>query len=111
MSLVEKIRPLLTLKTPLGDIPAEWLRWIEPKIVRSEDGCWRWQGAFDSEGEPLMFTRNPANGKRATQRVKRVVAKLFFAIKPYHDVLHKCDNLDCVNPSHLEATSSHWKQR
>lgn len=110
MSLVPKRRNIFDLTTPLGEVPREWLQLIEPHITRDGDH-WRWNGPTDAHGEPIVYLTNPATGRRNTKRVKRIVAEMFWELKSFHDVLHECGVLECVNPSHLEPTPTHWKQR
>jgi hypothetical protein len=46
VELVKK-RTLLQLRTPLGEVPKEWLDIIEPKIARPDDTtCWLWIGSM-----------------------------------------------------------------
>lgn len=62
----------------------------------TEDGCWRWAGAFDRHGYPRVKL-----GKR-TLMVHRMVAEMEFgaAMKAQH-AHHVCGNSYCVNPDHI----------
>lgn len=107
--IITQKRPLLRLTTALEDIPAAWLRWIEPRIVR-EGTCWHWQGATDTNGEPVLTIQNPETGKRGTHRVKRIVADMFWMMKKHYDVIHECGNLTCINPTHFYISAVHHAQ-
>lgn len=106
-----KRRPLLTLQTPLGKIPKEWLE-IEPKIARfpEKTTCWVWVGALDNDGHPVVSVRNPKTGKRNTMRVARIVANIFWFLKPHAEVVHVCGATNCLNPGHFYLSVKHWHQ-
>lgn len=108
--MILKIRPLITLQTTLENIPRRWLELVEPKIKRVGE-CWLWQGACDSDGEPVVNYLNLETMKRNTRRVKRIVGELFWELKRHHDLLHTCGDLTCVNPSHLAPSTEHWTAR
>lgn len=107
--MIEKNRPLFTEDSKLSAIPRWWLKYVEPRIKRTGT-CWHWQGAVDTNGEPVMKLLNPESGKYGTQLLKRVVAGLFYKIKKHYDVFHECGELTCLNPSHLYVSASHWSQ-
>lgn len=108
--MIPRRRPLLTLATPLKDIPKAWLDYIEPKIERVGE-CWLWRGAHDSEGEPVLNFFNAVTRHRNTRRVKRMVAEMFWVLLRRHDVIRQCGVLSCLNPSHLVPSITHWTQR
>jgi hypothetical protein len=105
--MLVKIRPLLELTTPLKDIPEWWLRIVEPKIERV-DLCWLWQGAHGTNGEPIINIKMHKGYK--TVQLKKLVAQMFYELKPYYDIFHRCGNLSCLNPSHLEVSVCHYSQ-
>lgn len=110
--MITKKRPLLTLSTPLEDIPRRWLELVEAKIERRKgSSCWLWTGAVDTEGEPVLNYLNLATGKRNTRRVKRLMAEVFWEMKPHYDVLHQCGDLTCLNPNHWTISTAHWTSR
>lgn len=107
---MSKKRALLTLSTPLGNVPKEWLQFIEPKIERPEGTtCWLWRGSCFPDGHAQIMVTNPETGKRNGRRVARVVAEMFWNLKG-EDVVHECGNLNCVNPNHFHVTGNHWTQ-
>lgn len=109
--MIARKRNLLTLNTPLKDIPEAWLKYIEPKIVRDADDHWLWQGQHLKDGEPGLSFFNVVTGHRNTRRVKRMIAEMFWTLLRRHDVVHQCGILSCLNPSHLAPQVSHWTQR
>jgi hypothetical protein len=109
--MIARKRNLLTLATPLAEIPGPWLRYIEPKIERDADDHWLWQGAHDQDGEPVLNFFNAVTGHRNTRRVKRMVAEMFWTLLKRHDVIHQCGILSCLNPAHLVPSVTHWTQR
>lgn len=76
---------------------------FESRFVKKENGCWEWTGAiFSARGGYGSFICHPV-GIHTPMRAHRVS----FAVnnkknlsKEEH-VLHKCDNVLCVNPDHL----------
>lgn len=107
--MIEKIRPIFGLDTKLADVPRWWLQFVEPRIKRVGQ-CWMWQGAHDTNGEPVIALLNPDSGKRNTRLLKRIVAAMFYELKKHYDVIHKCGNLSCLNPGHLHVSAAHWTQ-
>lgn len=69
---------------------------VKGRASITEDGCWRWSGAFDRHGYPRVKL-----GKR-TFMVHRMVAEMKFgaAMKSQHSH-HICGNSYCVNPDHI----------
>lgn len=69
------------------------------RLVRTETGCWIWQGAkAGGMGYPVI--RN-ADGKQT--RVSRIMLQLDGRPRPSekHVACHTCDTPACVNPGHL----------
>jgi hypothetical protein len=115
MSSVTKKRALITVNTPLCDVPREWIKLIEPKIIRPTDSaCWLWTGATDKDGEPvftLTVILDSREGKtRKLLRAKRVIADMFWQIARHIEIVHECGTLNCLNPSHFYLSAAHWTQ-
>ena len=109
-------KPLVTIRSPLGEIDRVWLQEIEPKLYRPAKGheafgCWLWQGRVDNKGEPVHEQYHPIKKKRSTRVVKKTVAAIF--VIGWNDkwfVFHECGNKNCVAPHHLLFTKSSDKQ-
>jgi hypothetical protein len=108
--MLKKIRPLFNLRSRLDDIPRDWMKLVEPRIVRPADtACWLWDGALDRDGEPVLHITTP-KGTRTMRRVKRIVAAMFWTLEDAHDVVHHCGTGNCLNPNHFYVSAAHWKQ-
>jgi hypothetical protein len=106
MSITMK-RPLTTLQTRLCDIPLGWLRFVEPKIMRGSFlPCWIWTGALDMSGYPVM--RIP--GETQNAMLHHFVAGMYWDYPPKYFVGRTCQNINCLNPSHLvpQAKNPRW---
>lgn len=105
-----KIRPLFGIRSRLESIPKDWMKMIEPRIVRRADtSCWLWDGALDRDGEPVFHLTTP-KGTRTMRRVKRFVAAMFWKVEDHNDVVHTCGISNCLNPNHFYVSQAHWKQ-
>ncbi|KKL67586.1 hypothetical protein LCGC14_2133510 [marine sediment metagenome] len=63
------------------------------------NGCWEWQGCRLKDGYGLI---GRGGGKRGMLRVHRAMWEIVFGpIPDGMDVLHRCDNPPCANPTHL----------
>lgn len=115
MSLsIQKTRPLFDERTPLSQVPREWLEKIEPKIKRV-GRCWLWTGAVDQDGEPkgkTLLDKRVGN-QYGSIRLKRLVASWFwdFTRIPDIEVVRSCPNVACLNPNHLIVRLDAPKQR
>ena len=67
-----------------------------PVQEKMEDRCWSWTGTVDQDG----YGRFYCAGK--TWRAHRLSFLLATGKEP-EIVLHKCNNPNCVRPSHLQA--------
>lgn len=60
--------------------------------------CLEWTRCFNTDGYPRVAFKGNVNGK-----VHRIVYELSTGINPLGKVIrHKCDNIRCINPDHLE---------
>lgn len=67
--------------------------------VRKTDGCWLWVGSKNAQGYGHI---GEGGHKSKIIRAHRVAYGLFVGPIPEgKQVLHRCDNPSCVNPSHL----------
>ena len=65
------------------------------RVHKTKD-CWEWTGGHNGAGRSLVKLYG------VQLLTPRVAYALHFGVDPgYWDVLHTCDNPDCVNPAHL----------
>lgn len=78
----------------LGPITKEWLL----GLVRNnpQSGCWEWMRATGRWGYAVLTTPE-GSGHASRFYYKTFVGEIPTGLC----VLHKCDNVKCVNPSHL----------
>lgn len=109
---VKRRRPYFTMKTPLHDVPREWLLLFEPRVARNKrfGDCWLWTGAISESGHACVTGRD-LNGKQYMKRAARIVMAMFWDFEPRNDVVHVCGNTTCINPAHLQVRLDHHKQR
>ena len=92
----------------LGNIPREWLRFVEPYVVRGAFlPCWIWAGQIDSRGYPRLHYRDPRTGKSKYLYVHRLVVTMFWDVPQRWYVRRSCQTLNCVNPHHMVPTLHH----
>ena len=63
--------------------------------LANDNGCWLWQKGKDKTGYGKVNTR----GEHMAHRLSYVLH--IGVIPENHSVRHRCENLSCVNPSHL----------
>uniref|UniRef100_A0A6M3M4T6 Putative homing endonuclease n=1 Tax=viral metagenome TaxID=1070528 RepID=A0A6M3M4T6_9ZZZZ len=85
-------KPLLGQGTEMS-----WV--ISPKIIKSDSGCWLWQGSIkDGYGIFNLDGRH--------YRAHRVAYALFRGEIPEGvETHHTCKNKACVNPAYIELTT------
>jgi hypothetical protein len=100
------------MKTPLQDVPREWLINFEPRVARGRSfgDCWLWTGALAPDGHAVLSGRGHT-GKKYMKRAARIVMAMFWDFEPHNDVVHSCGNGTCLNPAHLQVRLDHHKQR
>lgn len=107
--MFKRIRPLINMQSTLETIPTEWLRYIEPHVMRGRFlPCWIWMGATDKNGYPVLWIRE--GDSRSYKMVHRYVASLFYEFDRSMTVRRTCGTLNCVNPSHIQITARHHTQ-
>ena len=80
-------RPLVTLRSPLGEIDRRWMQEIEPYLFRppvghEAFGCWLWTGRVDQRGEPIFNQWDPIKRRRGTRVVKKLVGAIARLLLP-----------------------------
>ena len=65
-------------------------------VIKMPSGCWEWTKAISSAGYGFVRRRNGGGIVLAHRLAAEIVGNINGL-----NVLHKCDNPKCVNPSHL----------
>lgn len=86
---------------PLLPLPTEVERFWA-KVERTE-GCWRWGGAIDNGGYGRYAVRGVKNHLAHRYMYELVVGPIPSGLV----IDHLCRNRRCVNPTHLEAVTTH----
>ncbi|WP_172891594.1 HNH endonuclease signature motif containing protein [Cohaesibacter sp. ES.047] len=77
---------------------------IMQRVVKTEDGCWIWQGPTSGDGRGGGYPRMNLDGQ--TVAVHRVIFTCFFGFIPgKKQIDHTCRNRLCCNPEHLEMVT------
>lgn len=71
------------------------IRFCEKVVSGSANSCWEWKGAVGSDG----YGSIGYNGKVIGAHIASWI--IHFGEPAGSCVLHKCDNVKCVNPNHL----------
>lgn len=82
-------------------IPAKY-RFLQKVKITPSVGCWEWVGSSDRYGRGQMVIGSKYDGSRRLVLATRLGWELYNGpIQAGLSVLHKCDNPNCVRPSHL----------
>ena len=68
-------------------------------VLKSEEGCWLWQGGLSNKGYGQLSLPGKGNGTILAHRLSYELA--YGMILPTVFCLHRCDTPACVNPAHL----------
>lgn len=99
----EAKRPMLTLRTPMKDIPPEFAMQILPHLAfHGFEPCWIWMGPVNKDGLPI----SRAQGTMRSMRKR--VAKMFWDYPEEGVVRITCPNLNCLNPAHMVLCHPSW---
>jgi hypothetical protein len=79
----------------MGKTAAFTESWLAKRIVKSDHGCWLWQGALMPNGYGRMSFRMHNDYSH------RHFFRFFIGEIGNMHVLHRCDVRRCVNPDHL----------
>jgi hypothetical protein len=79
-------------------LTGKYLERFLQRVVKSDDGCWTWDGAHTAAGYAESW-----NGVRPVF-AHRVAHEMWIGpIPDGYEVDHLCRNPSCINPEHLEA--------
>lgn len=107
MKELTKRIPIFNTKTALEDVPREWLRIIEPHVMRGRFlPCWQWVGGVTSNGYPRLRWTDP-DGIMHDKTVRRMIARIFWENSDYYHIRMTCENMQCVNPNHIALSGHH----
>lgn len=88
---------------PRGDPIARFWSRVD---VRGPDDCWLWQGAKQGSGYGEMCVHDSCGRPRLKVGAHHVALWLVGVNTEGYSVHHKCDQIACVNPDHLQAIST-----
>lgn len=70
-------------------------------FVSKSDGCWLWIGGKDRHGYGKFTVGLKRNGTQKTKLAHRVAWMYAHGTMPQRNLLHRCDNPQCVRPDHM----------
>jgi hypothetical protein len=93
-----KIKPFRIKASKLYKTAFRFMRHVRKGVAEE---CWFWTGYVCARGYPRFWVEG-----RSSALAHRVSYALFKGpIKRDKVIDHKCNNIRCVNPEHLQATS------
>ena len=85
---------------PIPPLTERQWRNFRNKIDAQPGGCWHWQGGVDKSGYGAFHLGN------SVFHAHRIAYSLFYKL-PYFGLLkHRCNNMLCVCPGHLDIVST-----
>jgi len=73
-------------------------KWLETRAIVTDNDCWEWQGAVLGKG----YGKLKING-RFWLAHRYVYTEIVGPIPEGHVIRHRCHNMLCVNPDHLQT--------
>ena len=70
-------------------------------LVAKSDGCWLWTGGRDRHGYGKFAVGLKRDRTQKTQLAHRVAWMYTHGAMPQLNLLHQCDNPQCVRPDHM----------
>ena len=99
--------------SPRGRLRSE--RTVEQRVydrIAVDDGCWIWQGGFNTKSHYGQFSVRGDDGQTKTLRAHRAVYELLVGPIPEGLTLdHLCMVKACVRPGHLEPVTQRENTR
>lgn len=78
-------------------------RWWEKVDKRGEDDCWMFTGSVKRGGYGSFWDGESSDRPKIVSAHRWAYIQFVGEIPEGLDVMHKCDNPPCVNPSHLRV--------
>ena len=74
------------------------------RSVVGKTGCWHWQGASRSDGQPAIWTFDHDRQEKRTTTGPRAVWMIAYGpVRPGLVAYRCCASRDCVNPKHMRC--------
>ena len=111
-SIITREQPTKDMvRQELKDGPITWAyfehAWLERLVIKGDDECWGWLGAFHRQGYSLFCVQKTGDSsKSGMMNAQRFAMALELGRPLRHDerVGSNCRNLECCNPKHLYIT-------
>lgn len=78
---------------------------FESKVLRSDDGCWLWNGYCNPHGYGTFSVRRPEGSWTKVYAHRRAYELSVGPIPAGLQIDHLCRNPSCVRPDHLDAVT------
>lgn len=99
-------------RTRVHDLEINQDYFLRHQVYDPDTGCIRWNAGMHRQGYGMVGAWRVSDGTKIMTTTHRVAARIAFdrALDPSEFVLHKCSNMNCMNPEHLEIGDRHDMQ-